>query len=480
MSFRRLVALLSFLAIFAMAARVSVDTDTWWHLRAGQWIIENRAIPRVDYFSYTRAGQTWLYPGWLVEVPMYLIYDKFGPGGLNVWTASIVCLTFILIWYAMVGGVFLRAFVLILAATASGVYWSARPQLVTLLFAATYILILEGFRWRGDRNTLTRLWLLPVIMIIWVNSHGGFIIGFLIWGIYLIDAIYRWKTGVLTASNLRIYSLVGSLMIIGACINPAGASMLGYPFKTVQIHALQGYIQEWQSPNFHEISVQPYAWLILVTFGFVGASRRRIALTDFLLCSCFIYLGLLAGRNIALFSLSAPLAISRHSELLIDTLKKFTHPVSDTNSQRKSVIDWCILFACVLLVLYKVYNIYPTTQNQQVFSKMLPVGAIEYINKTHPPGRLFNSYNWGGFLDYNLPDYPVFVDGRTDLYDDLIINEWITVIQAADGWQEILDKWQINLVLVEPDRPIVNLLDIYGWKLIYKNEVADLYQRPDN
>ena len=83
LTIQRLVIAITFLAILAMAARVSVDTDTWWHLRAGQWIVEHRTILTSDPFSYTKAGASWQYPGWLFEVPMYLIYKTSGAGGLT-------------------------------------------------------------------------------------------------------------------------------------------------------------------------------------------------------------------------------------------------------------------------------------------------------------------------------------------------------------------------------------------------------------
>ena len=109
-----------------MSARVSADSDTWWHLHAaGQWIVENRAVPQVDSFSYTRKGAAWDDPNWIVEAIMYLLYRAFGPGGLNLWTAGMVTLAFVFLWRTLSGGVFLRAFVTILAATVSGVYWAA-------------------------------------------------------------------------------------------------------------------------------------------------------------------------------------------------------------------------------------------------------------------------------------------------------------------------------------------------------------------
>ncbi len=82
MNLKHLVISIAFLGIFAMAARVSMDTDTWWHLRAGEWIWEHRAIPRVDVFSYTRSGASWEYPGWLVELPMWGNYRDLPPGAL--------------------------------------------------------------------------------------------------------------------------------------------------------------------------------------------------------------------------------------------------------------------------------------------------------------------------------------------------------------------------------------------------------------
>lgn len=203
---------------------------------------------------------------------------------------------------------------------------------------------------------------------------------------------------------------------------------------------MQGYIQEWQSPNFHDLAVQPFAWLIVVTLGIVGASHRRIALTDFLLYGGFVYMGLMAGRNIALFSLVAPLVIARHAEPLINELStrlKIQLTISESSSQLNLVINWFILVIFGIIVFLKIIFVVPVSINQREFNKTLPVAATEYLKNHKPPGRLFNSYNWGGYLLYNLPDYPVFVDGRTDLYNDLIINEWLKVVQARGVARDI-------------------------------------------
>ena len=107
----------------------------------------------------------------------------------------------------------------------------------------------------------------------------------------------------------------------------------------------------------------------------------------------------------------------------------------------------------------------------------MPVGAVEYIRQAMLPGRLFNSYNWGGYLLWELPEYPVFIDGRTDLYNDEIINQWLQVVRGESGWLEALDRWEVRLVLLEPRMPVVSLLPGQGWWLLYADGTAVVYGR---
>jgi hypothetical protein len=485
---QRLVVWITFLAIFAMSARVSVDSDTWWHLRAGQWIIEQRAVPQADPFSYTRFGQPWKYPGWLVEAPMVWIYRALGPGGLNLWTAIMVTLAFAFVWRALSGGAFLRAFVLILAAAASGVYWAARPYLVTFLLAAVFLWLLERERWQRTPESLRWLWALPALMIVWANSHGGFAIGFILWGVYWFAEGMAWIAPVLTrqaplgagrqARFVRL-SLIGALMAVAVTLNPAGAAMLTYPFKTVSIGALQDYILEWQSPDFHLRQAQPFIWLLLLTFAAVGASRRRLALTDFLLVAGFAYMALLAWRNVALFALVAPPVLTRHAAPLLDALSR-RFGLGRAPSAAPPLLkrlNLAILFILILATLVKAGTDFPPAANQQAFRQSMPVEAVAFIKQKSPPGRLFNSYNWGGYLLWELPEYPVFIDGRTDLYNDEVINQWLQVVRAEPGWQQTLDHWEVRLILLEPTMPLVGHLPDNGWQELYRDERAVVYAR---
>lgn len=501
MSIRRLVMWITFLAVFAMSARLSIDSDTWWHLRVGQWIVENRAFLQADSFSYTRAGAAWSYPGWLVEAPMYGLYQVFGPGGLNLWTAIMVTLAFVFLWQTLSGGEFLRAFVTILAAAVSGVYWAARPYLVTFLLAAVYLWILESYRWKADEDTkaVKRLWWLPVLMIVWANGHGGFAIGFILLGVYWFSELAGWSLDIINRLNSPVVSssqdpkskiinhksktfrlsLIGILMVLVVCINPSGPVLLAYPFKTVSIGALGAYIQEWQSPDFHQRAAQPFIWLLLITLGALGISRKRLALSDFLLVSGFAYMSLLAWRNVAIFALAAPPVLTRHMAPVLDGLsRRLGMRIASARPRRaQSTLNWILLGLMVLAALVKAATTLPYETNWAEIRKTMPVEAVAFIQKTAPPGRLFNSYNWGGYLSWELPEYPVFIDGRTDLYDDDLINQWLQVIRAEPGWQAVLDRWQVRLVLLEPGVPVVGQLAQNGWNLLYQDERSVVYGR---
>ena len=303
MSFRKLLVWITFLAVFAMSARVSVDTDTWWHLRTGELLLEEKVFPEVDSYSHMQIGEDWqgASVGWIMQVVLYKTFDTFSFGGLNILQAVMVTAAFYFVYRTLSGGAFSNAFLIIFAATVSGLYWAARPYLMSFLLAAIAFSILEDFRWRQK----DRLWLLPIIMVIWSNSHGGFAIGLLMWGVYAFHAFVKWLADIKfdrTIANLESMkawmllglrgevgrmAIIGILLLVGASINRLGPSIWLYPFNTVSIESLQKFIQEWQSPDFHNIQMQPFAWMLLFALGVIGISRQKLALTDFMLVAGF-------------------------------------------------------------------------------------------------------------------------------------------------------------------------------------------------
>lgn len=485
MKLSRLIFWITMLAIFSMAAQVAIDTDSWWHLRAGQWMVENRSLMEVDLFSYTRGGAPWQYPGLWVEALMYVLFEWFGPGGVNLWAAGTITLTFWIVWQTTSGGTMLKAFVVVLAAVTSGIYWAARPYLMTFLLAAVFYWLLEAYREKKSRH----LWWLPVLMVLWVNSHGAYLVGFLVWAPYLAGEGWAWLAAKRSgeeneeaARRLRHYLVVGGLMAAAMLLNPQGVELLALPFTTVGRGAEQQFIAEWQSPNFHLINQQPFAWLLILSIGVLGASGKKVSLTEFLLLGGFGFLGLLAVRFVSIFAVIAPAILTRHAAgLLPDWIEKlgisievdFERPPTPLQGRLNRLL--VVVFFGVAAI--KAVSVFPPSANMAVFEENLPVAAVEYVKEVQPEGRMFNSYNFGGYLVWALPEYPVFIDGRADLYGDEIINEWLRTYSGADGWQDRLDDWDVGFVLVEPNAPLAKLLAYEGWELVYTDEVAVVYQR---
>jgi hypothetical protein len=468
-----------------MAFRVAIDTDSWWHFRAGQWMVENRALMEVDLFSYTREGTPWKYPGLWVEVVMYLFYHWFGPGGLNMWTAGLVTLTFYFVWKTLRNPGFLDAFVLILAATASGIYWSARPYLISFLLAAVFIWVFEGYQ-RSSRKSFL---VIPALMVLWVNSHGAFLIGFLIWACYFSGSLFDWivavrqkKEPIEAFSHVKHFFLVGLIMGLALFVNPQGTELLSLPFTTVSRGAEQLYIEEWQSPNFHETRMQPFAVLLVLTFGAMGLSKLRSTITEFLLVVGFGLMGLFSARFISIFAVVAPVVLIRHAKevfaywgekLDIAMIVQLDRPPTPIQSWLNRIL----VLLLVVAVMYKASLVMSRESNFEDFRESLPVDAVEYIKIEKPDGRMFNSYNFGGYLIWALPEYQVFIDGRADLHGDEIIFEWLNIVQGGIGWQDSLEKWNVGFVLVEPGIPLLEKLKGDNWELVYADEVAVIYQR---
>jgi hypothetical protein len=151
---------------------------------------------------------------------------------------------------------------------------------------------------------------------------------------------------------------------------------------------------------------------------------------------------------------------------------------NDQKRKSHKTINIFVLALLILAVIIKAATVYPKEVNEEYFQETLPYGAVANLKHTQPPGRLFNPYNWGGYLLWALPEYAVFVDGRTDLYDDTVISEWLQVVRTEDGWVDILDKYNINILLLERDSLLAQKVDDHNdWTLLYFDSISLVYTR---
>lgn len=487
MTLRKVIIALTFISVFAMGLRISTDSDTWWHLRTGDLIRETRQVPLQDSFSHTLEGADWYYPSaaWISQVAMSYSYEAGGSAALNVGVAMIATMSLALLYFALDGGPFQRAFMLVLTAATSAVFWSARPHMATYLFFAGFVLVLNKTQTKNKKL----LWLLPLLLIVWVNSHPGFAAAFILYGIHFVGELFTfiienrrnkrekiWTT--FKQSKLAIMLLVGLVLVPVVTINPSGAQMLRYPFDTLSIGVLRDFIQEWQSPNFHDGATLPFLFSILFGFILMGNSRQKLTATEGLIYAVFGSMALLAGRNIALFALAVAPMFSRHLTSIIDDwqnngLRSLT--LDQTPTILQSISNFSIIGLAILALVIKAGQVLPDLSNQKVFQERFPVQAVEFIQAHGISGRLYNSYNFGGYLIYALPENKVFLDGRTDLYAAGLLEEWLEIASAQEGWQKELENYGIELVIIEDYWPLAHRLEAEGWDKIYADELASIY-----
>jgi hypothetical protein len=488
LTLRRLVALLAFVGIFVIAVRAPVDTDTFWHLRAGEWQVSHRALLRVDLFSQTRYGEPWFNQSWLSQIVLYGVYTALGDAGLALYTAVLAVAGMAFVYPQMRANALVNAFVMVLAAAAAAVFWTARPQMMSFFLSAVVLYLLWLFFERG----IDRLWVIPALMILWANLHGGFAIGFILMVLSLLGEFLRWAfedipetRGAAERSRVlwrrlapaRRIAVVGLVSAVAVSVNPYGPEMLLYPFQTVSIGVLRAFIQEWASPNFHQPQTWPFIWLLLGTLVFVGLSPRRLGWRDGVMVAGTAYSALLAGRNVATFAIvAAPVLATHLDDWLTGAGVRFR-----LDRQPEGImlaLNWTLLLLVLLAGALRIATTLAPSAIAEEKETWLPVAAADYLEAADLPGPIFNSYNWGGYLIWQTRDYPVFVDGRTDLYGDELLREFLSTYRAQAGWEERLDEAGINTVFVEGSSPLASVLAVVdGWERVYEDDMAVLYVR---
>ncbi len=476
---QRAMFIILFALLFAMATRIPVDTDTWWHIRSGEHIL-NEGFIYTDPFSHTKLGETWINHSWGSQVVMYLIWQLAGNMGLAVFTAGLATGGMYFIYRSGSGNIYLRAFVLVIAAATAAVFWSARPQMFSFFLSTVVYYLLHLFK----HKKIDRLWLLIPLMLIWGNLHAGFSIGFIIIGGFIAGEILSCIFSPNASNNIgwggvRRLIIIGFASAVALVINPYGLDMLRVPFATVSIGALRDFIQEWNSPNFHERQTWPFIMMVVAFLGAVGASSKRLSWSDFVLVSGTFFMGLLAGRNISVFAVVAAPPIMAHLDDVFTERGWVLRP-RKTVSPRMAWVNVLLTGIIVLGALAQVINILDSEFVAEAQADFLPVGAAEYLNEARPPGPMFNSYNWGGYLMFAAPDYPVFVDGRTDLYGDEFLTRWLRVATGGDEWREVFTEYDIRLAVIEPQSGLARILrEENGWHVAYEDDMAVIFVRED-
>lgn len=476
LTIQRILPVVLFALIFALAARIPVDTDVWWHIRSGEYTLTEGMI-YADPFSFTFRDQAWINHSWLSQIVLYGVWSAGGVLGLTVFMAGLATLGMIFVYKTCDGDPYTRAFVVVIGAATAAVFWSPRPQMFSFFLSAVVLYLLLQYTRRG----LDRLWFIPLIMGVWGNLHAGFSIGFILMagviaGQMLTVLFAREESpSPRTVGRLAVVMLASVAALL---VNPYGLSMLLVPFQTLGIGALTQFIQEWNSPNFHQRQTWPFIALLAAVLGAAGASRRRLSWAEFILTAGTLFMALQAGRNIAVFAVVAAPVLSFHLHDLL-TERGWVVRSFRRVSTAIGVINVVIVIVVLAGAAVKTLLVLDEDAVQAAFADALPVEAVAYLRENETPPNLFNSYNWGGYLIHSLPDTPVFIDGRTDLYGDTFITEAYYAPAVGDErWREVFARYGINTVLIETGSGLDGVLTVQpGWRIAHRDDLAVVFVR---
>ena len=471
----RSAAVIVCVLLFAMSSRVSVDPDMWWHLRLGEHIVETGQPVYADVFSHSQAGVPHRNHSWLAQIFMYCLWRLAGHLGLTLFVAALGSAGMVFLYRAGRGSIYMQGFVLVFGAACAAVFWSPRPQMLTFFCSAFLAYLLFDLK----RNGRDRLRWLPLLLWFWGNSHGGYIMGFVLIAAFVLGEVANnaFNIGDSPVPGHKIRKLV-SIMLLSLALmplNPLGLNIYVVPFDTIGISGLGHYIQEWQSPDLS----QPYTWgfviLLLLLAVAILASRRRLDATECIFVGGAFCLALVAGRNLPLFAIAAVPITTR---LFDDALarRSWSFPRRKRELPHRVVIN-LILIALVAVgaLLHLEYVSNENTVSSAV-SQNWPVNAVGQLNASALKGNLFNSYNWGGYLIFAARQHPVFIDGRTDLHRDLLA-DYVAAL-GARGWTEIFEKWSIDIALIDSSSYLAAQLDAASdWLRTYTDDIASIFVR---
>jgi len=482
MSTRQLFAVILFIALYTFSVRVPRDPDMWWHLETGKYIIEN-GIPEGDpSFAFTTAGREWITHEWLTDVIMFAIYDGAGLIGLSFSFALLVAIAFGLLYFASVGRPYIAGLTTTWGIASSLAIINSRPQMLNILWGALIIFIVE--RVRRKELEAKWLWAMPPIMLIWVNMHGGFILGFIIIGVYVVgdgaQGLWenKWENR-LSWPQVQQLTIAAVVSLFVVLINPHTYKMLTYAITTtLTSEAMQQSINEWQSPNFHIGYFWVFGSMLFATWLLIAYSPQKLTWTEALFLLGTGYASLQAIRNIPLFVIVAIPIMSRHLLAVFAGTPYYdmlsgngpTPYVSPTMKR----LNWLVL--ALILVGAGAFMAEELSGVDEQLNTFFPVAALDYLEEQElTEARIFNEYAWGGYMIWR--NIPPFIDGRADLYGDDFLNLYMGAYRHGNDWEEILIDYDIDLVLLRQGSTTLEdiLFASPNWVLTYEDDNSYIF-----
>lgn len=471
-----------------------IDPDFGWHLKFGEIILKTHFVPKLDLFSYTMPSYNFVNNAWFSDVIIAYFYKLFGSFFLVVIFSFLTLFSLVLHLKPYIKNWGFASF--ILAAASALPFLTIRPQVFSLFFTSIllYILIYEK----------QKKWIkfLPLLFFLWVNLHGGFVLGIVIFAIYIFAKTIEEK-------KLSLISLIiFALSFLATFINPYGISLWKEIFSITFDPNIKSSIQEWSS-SFYFANI-PYVFLLVFSSVLVFKYHKMFSIFEKLIYILFFLLSITISRNMFFFAPVGLVIMSKGFAFLYQDLKKYPF-----GRKRFATIYPLICLGCFLIFLL---NVVPNTAgffNSSSKTSAYPNNAISFLKKNPSSGEVFSIYDWGGYLIWKYPEKKVFVDGRMPNWkmdnppkgqSGNAFLEWGEIINGKISVKDAIKKYNIDTFLLPLQNDIKNntylkinneLSNLLGIKtydvgilqkelnnigeiVIYKDSTAIIYRKIDS
>jgi hypothetical protein len=443
--------------------RLLVDSDVYWHIVVGQWIIDHRAVPHTDPFSFTMHGAPWITSAWLSEILYLCAFKLAGWAGPAILASCSVAVAFFLLTQRLLRTLPTLAVMLLVGAgiALTEDHLFARPH---VLVFPLLVLWADAIVRAAEEGRAPSLWHLTII-VLWANLHGSFTLALALIMPFAFEAVGtadKSARGPLALQWLRF----ASLALAAACITPYGPESILVTFRLLGLgSALASNVSEWQPQDFGNWGVVEICLLIGIAYALV--SGLRLPPLRILVLLAVLHETLAHRRYVDVMALVAPFFIA--GPLAQHLFNVEPTPVRTMKLTHRNRF---LATAAVLVVTTIVMTI-----RASFTPPLVPLAAVEKIKEAKAE-RIFNQYYFGGYLIYE--NIPIFVDARAELYGPAFLTRYSRAITLQDvpDFVRLLDEYRIDATLLFPSDSAVGLLDrLPGWERIHADKTAVAHHR---
>ncbi len=504
----RCVVFAFFVLVFSFAAFGIQDSDVAQYLASGKYIVEHHVIPATNIFAYPNINYGMVWDEWLFHLIVYGIYSLAGFAGLAIFQIAIVVSIFALLYVAgrrVARPAVLLPILLAVLLTAHERFM-LRADLLSLLFVAAYIFILEKYEsnttapWplgksAGQENTKL-IYALPFLQLIWANFHGFWILGLIIVAIYIFSRMVTQIWQKTFSSNFNSKLLIIFIASIALCfVNPYGVSGFKVPFeRLVELKTTHSILLDTNAdfyspfsatPEARHISVDAYKILILLSVSILFLQIKKISLRFVLLYLAFLLMSVNFIRNIPLFAVVVAFIFPK---IMGDLVEQWKLRLSEKRKEIIHILIFIILGVSMIFLSYSlITNKFYLSEGRtrrfglEMNTFVFPTKAVEWLKTNKLSGPMFNDYNIGAYLNWQLyPEQQAFIDGRNNSYDIKFLENYFKIMAGVTSYQNIVETQKINLFLLNHksnDTKII-IQKLYrdpDWTLVYFDELSVIF-----